>query len=158
MRHAGRADDCQMIRKILVSSDGSALAELAVSKAIELAKATGASVVAVMVTEPPPLRMYGYPIPPGTETQSHYDDEQQQLSLKILEPIKRAAQAAGVPCAGSSVSSRSPGDAIVAAAEHEGCDLICIAMHQTRSLLGANPDRTTTRVLARARVPVLLCH
>lgn len=147
-----------MIRKILISSDGSALAERAVLKAIELAKVTGASVVGLMVTEPYPLSMYGEPTLPGAETAAHYDDEEQQLSQQILEPIKQAAQAAGVQYAGCSVSSRSPGDAIVATAEHEGCDLICMAMHHYLSLLGANLDRITTRVLARSKVPVLLCH
>lgn len=147
-----------MIRKILVSSDGSALADRAVNKAIELAKATGASVVGLMVTAPCPFTPYGDPMLLGIESVPHYDDEEQQLTQQILEPIKQAAQAAGVQYAGCSVSSRSPGDAIVSTAEHEGCDLICMVMHPCLSLLGANLDKITARVLARSRVPVLLCH
>lgn len=147
-----------MIRKILISSDGSALSERAVKSGIELAKATGASVVGLLVTEPYPLRMYGDLMLSGLEPMQHYYDEERQLAQRALAPIEQAAQTAGVRYSGSSVSSRSPGEAIIATAEQQGCDLICIAAENHRDLLGVHLGKETTRVLTHARVPVLLCH
>lgn len=146
-----------MIRKILISSDGSTLSEHAVKSGIELAKATGASVVGLLVTEPYPLRMYGDLMLSGIEPMQHYHDEERRLAQRALAPIERAAQTAGVRYSGSSVSSRSPAEAIIATAEEQGCDLICIAAENRHDLLGVHLGKEAARVLTHARVPVLLC-
>ena len=147
-----------MIRKILIPSDGSAVSERAINSAIELAKATGASLLGFMVTEPYPLKLYGDLMLRGIGAVQHYDDEERQLSQRVLAPLERAAHSAGVRYSGYSVSSRSPADAIVATAEHEGCDLICMGLRDHHKLLGDHLDPETTKVLTHAKVPVLVCH
>lgn len=147
-----------MIRKILISSDGTALSQPAVKSGIELAKATGASVLGLLVTEPYPLRFYGDLMLSGIEPMQHYQDQERQLAQRALAPIAQAAESAGVRYSGSSVSSGSPADAIIATAEQQGCDLICIATENHHDFLGVHLDRETTRVLTHARVPVLVCH
>jgi nucleotide-binding universal stress UspA family protein len=147
-----------MIRKILIPIDAAASTDHAVTSGIELAKATGASVLGLAVTEPYPLRMYGELMLSGIEPLQHYRDQGRELAERALAPMERAAKAAGVGYRGSSVSSRSPADAIVAAAEREGCDLICMACEDHRDLLGVHLGRDTTWVLTHTQVPVLICH
>jgi nucleotide-binding universal stress UspA family protein len=81
-----------------------------------------------------------------------------RLAQHVLAPIERTAETAGVSYSGSSVSSGSPADAIVATAEQQGCDLICMASEDHRDLLGVHLGSETTRVLTHARVPVLICR
>ena len=147
-----------MIRKILISSDGSASADQSVENAIELAKATGASVLGFAVTKPYPMAMYGDLMLRGIETVQHYDEEARQLSKRLLTRIEQAAETAGVRYAGYSVSSKSPAAAIIATAEKEGCDLICMALHDRYNVLGSHLDPEMTKVLTHARVPILVCH
>jgi nucleotide-binding universal stress UspA family protein len=147
-----------MIRKILIPSDGSTLSARAVQSGIELAKATGAAVVGLMVIDPYPLKMYGDLMFKGIEPMQHYHDEERQLALRALAPIETAAGAAGVRYSSSSMSSRSPADAIIATADQEGCDLICMATKDHRDLLGVHLGKETVKVLTHARVPVLVCH
>lgn len=147
-----------MIRKIQIPSDGPDFSERAVESAMELAKATGASVVGCVVTEPYPLRMYGDLMFRGIETVRDYNSEERLLSQRSLAKVERAAAIAGVRYAGYSVSSHSPADAIIAAAEDEGCDLIGIAVHDHHNLFGGRLDEETTKVLTHTKVPVLVCR
>jgi nucleotide-binding universal stress UspA family protein len=147
-----------MIRKILISSDGSALAHHAVTSGIDLAKATGASVVGLAVTEPYPLNMYGKLMLSGIDALQQYRDQEREIAKRALAPMEQAAKAAGVNYSSSSIESRSPADAIIAAAEQEGCDLICIASEDRRGLIGVHLSSETTWILTHARVPVLICH
>ena len=147
-----------MIRKILIPSDGSALAERAVERGIELAKATGASVLGLVVTEPFPTKMYGELMLSGVESLQHYFDQEREVAQRTLSPIEAAAKAAGVSFNGYSIPSDSPANTIVATAEQEGCDLICMASEDHSNLLGVHMARKTTWIVTHARVPVLLCH
>ena len=147
-----------MIRKILIPSDGSAAAEHAVESGIELAKAMRARVVGLAVTEPFPLKMYGQLMLAGVGPLQHYNDHERELAARTLAPVEQAAIAAGVAYRSASISSSSIADAVIATAEQERCDLICLAAHDRHDLLGAHLDRDTAWILTHARVPVLLCH
>ena len=147
-----------MIRKILIPSDGPDFSERAVESAMELAKATGASVVGCVVTEPYPLRMYGDLMLRGIDTVREYNSEERLQSQRRLAKVERAAAAAGVGYAGYAVSSHSPADAIIATAEDEGCDLICIALRDRHNFFGSYLDHELTKVLTHTKVPVLVCH
>ncbi len=114
--------------------------------------------VALMVTEPYPRKMYGELMLSGIEPLRHYHDQERQLAERVLAPIEHAADAAGVGYSSCCVSGRSLADAIIATAEHEGCDLICMASENQRDLLGVHLARDATRVLTHARIPVLICH
>jgi nucleotide-binding universal stress UspA family protein len=147
-----------MIRRILVPCDGSSAAEHALRSGIELAKATRATVVGLAITEPFPLKMYGELMVAGVGPLQHYNDQERALAEHALAPVEKAARAAGVDYLSASVSNSSAADAIISAAEQESCDLICLAAHDRRNLLGTHLDHDTVWVLAHARVPVLLCH
>ena len=147
-----------MIQKILIPSDGSALANHAVTSGIDLAKATGASVVGLAVTEPYPLDMYGELMLSGINPLQQFHAEERKLAERALAPMEQAAKAAGVKYRSSSVESRSRADAIVATAEREGCDLICMASEDRRGLLRAHLSSETAWILTHTTVPVLICH
>jgi nucleotide-binding universal stress UspA family protein len=147
-----------MIHKILIPSDGSELADHAVKSGIELARATRACVVGLAVTEPYPLNMYGELMFSGFDSLLHFHDEGQEFAERALAPMEKAAKAAGISYRSSTVFSRSPADAIVSAAEREGCDLICMATEERRDLLGPHLSREAIWILTHTRVPVLICH
>ncbi len=147
-----------MIHKILVTSNGSSVSQRTVQNAIDLARATGASIVGFRATEPFPLRLYGDLMWGGVEWMQQHDEEERELSQRLLAPLEQAADDAGVGYTAQTVSSSSPAEAIVAAAEREGCDLICMPSHERHHLLGTGLDAATTKVLARSKIPVLVCH
>lgn len=74
----------------------------------------------------------------------------------ILGKAEAAARAAGVDCRGVTAVSDRPAEAILDAAEREGCDLIFISSHGPTSLGGLMLGSQTLKVLAGARVPVLV--
>ena len=84
-----------MYQKILVPTDGSALADQAVSAAIDYARCAGAVVVAFSVAQP-------YPMLPMVDGAMMIDPvvdsaELQRLAQQAVDAIARTAQAAGSP-------------------------------------------------------------
>lgn len=79
--------------------------------------------------------------------------EQAEAALARAEAI---ALMADVPCSRRWRISDRPYEAIVAAAEEYGCDLIFIASHGRRGLDRSTLGSQTTRVLAVSRLPVLV--
>jgi nucleotide-binding universal stress UspA family protein/hemerythrin-like domain-containing protein len=75
----------------------------------------------------------------------------------VLMKATAAAKAAGVPCAAIARTSDHPADAIVRAAQDEGCDLIVMASHGPASGWSSwLHDSQTERVLRHAPVALLV--
>jgi len=147
-----------MIKRILVYSDGSPMAEHAAKQGVELAKATGASVIGLALAAPYPLRLYGELMVSGVQTLQHYRQQAGASAQAVLAPLEQAAKAAGIGYTASAVTGSSLAEAIVATAEAQGCDLICMGAQDHRDLLGVHLGKEMERVLTKARMPVLVCH
>jgi len=147
-----------MINKILIPSDGSAHSERAVEKGIELAKATGASIVAFTVTEPYPVRKYGDLIMEGIAPLKTYGEQVQQAAKRVLAAVEQRVKAAGLRFEGYMASSESPAEAIVEAADKHGCDLICMASHGRKGPASVLLGSETTKVLTHAKISVFVCR
>ena len=148
-----------MYRHILIPTDGSELAERAVTHGLSLAKSVGAK-VSVIVAEQPfdwisVSEATGRRI--SEETAKHAEQIKKHAT-GVLNCAANAAKQAGVSCDTIQVESEQPYQAIIAAAKNKGCDLIVMASHGRSGLSGVLLGSVTNKVLTHTKTPVLVCH
>jgi nucleotide-binding universal stress UspA family protein len=146
-----------MYRHILIPTDGSELAERAVTNGLSLAKSLGAKTV-IIVEEPiwlgaPSLAEYG-----ALDELSKYTEQIKNYHASVLDRAADVARQAGVPCETIQVKDAKPYQAIIATAADRGCDLIVMATHGHGGLSAVLLGSVTNKVLTHAKVPVLVCH
>lgn len=145
-----------MYKRILLPTDGSDLALAAAQHGLKLAKATGASVLALYAS-PPFETPAGFEfVPAPLLPVDVYEKSAKEAAAKYLGAVEQAAAKAGVACKTRHVRSLSPADAIVATAEGDKCDLIVIGSHGRGSFRSLLLGSVTARVLALCAVPVLV--
>ncbi|MBV8697232.1 universal stress protein [Bradyrhizobium sp.] len=127
-----------MYRHILIPTDGSELAERGVTHGLALAKSIGAKVFIIYVVEPL-LAVTGD-------------------FASVLDRAENAAREAGIPCETIQVENVPPHQAIIAAAEDKGCDCIVMSWHGRSGLSTLLIGSVTSKVLAYAKTPVLVCR
>ena len=143
-----------MLAKMLVPTDGSELSLKAVHGAIDLAKRLGSSLVGMTVCEPYPLPHMARHTP--IESHVHYEERVHQEAEARLVPLAEAAKAAGIAVTTVVVSSNSPYEAIIQAAEAQGCDSIVMSSHGRRGISGLLLGSETQKVLTHSKIPVLV--
>ena len=142
-----------MYRRILLTHDGSELADQAVTHAGALAKATGAEVVVLQIVDSvsqimaqmAPVSMEPMSAGPATvDIAEESVSSQHQEADQNLAAVRATLEAAGAPKVTVVVAEGRPQDAIVEAAEQLGCDLVVMATHGRsglgRVLLGSVAD------------------
>ena len=144
-----------MYKHILIATDGSELAQKAVSQGLELAKRLDARVTAVTVTEPWPVAvaggmMVGSPI-------KEYEHVVTQEANRVLAGVSDLAGKFGVACSGVHLADQYPAEGIVEQANAKSCDLIVMASHGRRGLAKVVLGSQANKVLALSTVPVLVC-
>ena len=127
-----------MYRHILIPTDGSELAERGVAHGLALAKSVGAKVYVIYVVEPL-LAVTGD-------------------FASVLDHAEIAAKEAGVSCETIQVENVPPHQAIIEAAEDKGCNLIVMSWHGRSGLSMLLIGSVTSKVLAYAKTPVLVCR
>jgi nucleotide-binding universal stress UspA family protein len=145
-----------MFKRIMIPTDGSALAGKAVRAGMEMAKALGARVVGYYAVESVDqlYRAEGYRAPP-----SAIKDLQGRLAErgeKILAGISKAAMEAGVPCEVLMTSPGTPHQGIIDVAKKKKCDVIFMATHGRGRLASLVNGSVTQKVLAQSKIPVLV--
>ena len=125
-----------MYRHILIPTDGSELAERGVAHGLALAKSLGAKVSAINVVEPIFAVTGDF--------------------ASVLDRVAIAAEEAGVSCETIQVENVPPHQAIIAAAEDKGCDLIVMSSHGLSGLSAIVLGSVTNKVLTHTKVPVLV--
>jgi len=148
-----------MYRNILIATDGSALAEKAVSHALSLAKSVGAKVTAVIVEAP--FNVYDVPesrLPQMSEAFAQHAAHIKQHAATVLNRVANGAKAAGIACDTVQVEHDHPYQAIIATAKDKGCDLIVVASHGRSGISAVLLGSVTSKVLAHTSIPVLVCH
>lgn len=143
-----------MFKRILIPTDGSELATLAVDRGLELARTIGAEVVFVTVLEP--FRALTTNPARNRELVEAFNAESAQEADAILGAAGEKARAAGVPAKAVLRRSDHPFLEIGAVAEAEDADLIVISSHGrkgvTRMVLGSQ----TAKLLTTTTRPVLV--
>lgn len=145
-----------MFKHILIPTDGSEVSRKAVVAGIGLAKAVGAKVTAFYAAPSATPIVYKHFLPVGYMTPQKHAQAIKRAAAHYLEVAARAAAAARVPCETASQTSDFPAEAILAAAAKRKCDLIYMASHGRRGLKAVLLGSETQKVLAHAKIPVLV--
>ncbi len=77
---------------------------------------------------------------------------------RVLQAAAKEAQAKEVSCTVLRARARHPWRAILGAARRHGCDLIGRGSHGRGGVVGELLGGQATQVLARSRIPVLVCR
>lgn len=149
-----------MFRNILVPTDGSALSRRAVVYAVRLAREQKARVTGLWVGPAwePNLYAYGESVPRGFVSPKAHAAHIRKAGARPLGAVRKLAAAAGVPCDCSCVEGAFPYLEIIKAARRSRCDLIVMASHSRRGISRLLLGSQTSKVLALADVPVLVCR
>ena len=139
-----------MYRHILIPTDGSELAERAVTHGLSLAKFVGAKVTVVIAEE----RVGSWS--GAAEAFIKYTEEIKKHAASVLDRAATATKHAGVPCDTTQVEGVQPYEAIIATATARGCDLIVMASHGCSGLSAVVLGSVTNKVLTYTKVPVLV--
>ena len=147
-----------MYHHILISTDGSELGTKGLDHGLTLAKALGAKVTIITVTEryPSYIGSAGEVWIAATELETEFEESRKQQAEGILKTAAEAAGRMGVPAQVLHVPNALPAEAIVAVAKEKDCSLICMSSHGRRGLGRLLLGSQTAEVLAHSPVPVLV--
>jgi nucleotide-binding universal stress UspA family protein len=145
-----------MFKHILVPTDGSPLSSDTVKRAIAFAKETGARVTFFFAKPDYPVAFYGEGALIDPTTPDKFSEMAEKQAQEILAAHEANAKAEGVASASLSSVSDIPYEAIIAAAETSGADLIFMASHGRRGISGLLLGSETQKVLTHSKIPVLV--
>jgi nucleotide-binding universal stress UspA family protein len=145
-----------MFKHILVPTDGSEFSMSTVARAIAFAKEAGASITAFYAKPEYPVTYYGEGALIDPTTPEKFAEMADQQAQKHLGAVAKLCEEAGVPCTTDSATSDIIYEAIIAASEKAGCDLIFMASHGRRGLSALILGSETHKVLTHSKIPVLV--
>jgi nucleotide-binding universal stress UspA family protein len=143
-----------MFKHILLPTDGSKLSEGAIFRGIELARQVGASVTGLYVA--PDFHILAYRLASIEDNKAEFAIDRAETATRYLDFISRIAAEARVPCDTVTEVSDHPYQVICRVVEKAGCDLIVMASHGRRGVVGLLLGSETQRVLTHTRVPVMV--
>ena len=142
-----------MFKNILVPVDGSATAQLAVEKAIGLAKAFDSRVTAIFVIDPYPFTGVGTDFAYG---QAEYLSAATAEANAAIKVAKTVFEQAGVSVATSVIESHAAWRGVVEAAASLQADLIVMGSHGRSGLEKLVLGSVTQAILSHTQLPVLV--
>ena len=148
-----------MYQQILIPTDGSALANKAVTHGIELAKAVGAKITVLTVEQP--FNVFDVTASRTNRMPEAFAAHAKQIkehASTVLNQAADAAKRAGVPCDTIQVELDQPYEAIIKTAKDKNCDAIVMASHGRSGISAVLLGSVTNKVLAHTDIPVLVCH
>ena len=145
-----------MYQHLLIATDGSELADKAVSQGLGLAKSLGSRVTVVVVSEPWTAVVSGeaaiaFPI-------QDYERTVTANATAVLAAVAANAGSRGVACETVHAKDQYPAEGIIATASKQGCDLIVMASHGRRGLKRLFLGSQTNSVVSQSTIPVLVCR
>lgn len=147
-----------MYKKILMPTDGSTLSQRAIEHGVSLARALGAEVTFMAVTTPF-HSVSGEPQMVANMPDSSKDFVHDYLASDAdgaLSKAKAVSADAGVQCDTACIENDRIYQGIIDTATERGCDLILMASHGHRGLVGVILGSVTQDVLAHSTIPVLV--
>ena len=145
-----------MYQRILVPTDGSTLSKKAVKSAIELAKATGAELVALNVVPRYPMSYLEGSVIRTPDEVARVEKQWAEQGQALAQKVQESAEAAGVKAKSVVAKSDLVAEAILAAVRKHKCDLIVMASHGRRGIKRLLLGSETQHVLTHGEVPVLV--
>lgn len=145
-----------MYRKILITTDGSAVSKHTACAGVDFARQMGAQVLALFVAPEYQYPVYVEIIPPTYPSEAEYIAQMERIGNEHLAVILDKARAAGVEAAGLVAFADGAAGKIVEVAGTQDCDLIFMGSHGRSGwgqlLLGS----VTNKVLSHTAKPVLV--
>ena len=145
-----------MFKHILVPTDGSALSDSTVARAVSFAKETGARITFFYSQPDFPMPIYGEGALIDPTTPEQFAKSAASEAEAILSKARGAAEASGVACDSDTAVNEVPYEAIIDASDRHGCDLIFMASHGRRGIAGLLLGSETQKVLTHSKTPVLV--
>lgn len=146
-----------MYSHILVPTDGSELSINGARQAIELAKLCKAKITVVMVSPTyHQAGQEGFIIPTVNTLRERWEEQMAERAKKVLDGICAEAAKAGVACESRHVFGDAPYEAIIDAANSNGCDMIAMGSHGHGGVKQLFVGSETTRVLSHTKLPVMV--
>jgi nucleotide-binding universal stress UspA family protein len=143
-----------MYQHIIVATDGSDIATEAMKHAVDLAKAIGAKLSAVTVTEP--FEMVAFAEQASVISPTDYRNSTNAYAERVLGAAKSAAQEAGIACQTIHAENRYPYQGIIEAAETNGADLVVIGSHGRSGIEGFLLGSQAVKLLTHCKIPALV--
>ncbi|WP_262298250.1 universal stress protein [Microvirga sesbaniae] len=143
-----------MYRNILIATDGSSLAARAVEHGTNLAKALGATVLLLTVTER--FHLFAIESDQLEETPSSFREHMQRQADHTLEEAAEIARNLGVEARTLHMEDDAPYRAIIRTAEDNVCDVIVMASHGRGGVSALLLGSETMKVLHHSNIPVLV--
>ncbi len=146
-----------MFKKVLIPTDGSALAAQSANAGISFARSVGAEVVALYVGQPFAATIgfdgmaAAYAI-----TDEDYEKASSEQAKKYLKSVVDRAETAGVKVSAESVTNFNVADGIVDASTKHNCDLIFMGSHGRSGLSRLLLGSVTAKVLSLSHIAVLV--
>lgn len=145
-----------MYKKILITTDGSAVSRHTACAGVEFARQMGAQVLVLYVAPSYQYPVYAEIVPPSYPSEEEYMAQLQRSGEEHTRGVVQAARAAGLLCEGMTAFADSASQKIVEVAEQQQCDLIFMGSHGRSGwgqlLLGS----VTNKVLSHTTKPVLV--
>ena len=147
-----------MYKHILIATDGSERAVRGVEAGVALAKAGGAKVTMVIVSEPFPNYDLGSKLGLFRDERAieSYAADCRRLAETVLAQAAEVAAAAGVSCETIHVPDDAPAAAIIETAKARGADLIVLTSQGRAGLERLMLGSQAERVVNRAETSVLV--
>lgn len=142
-----------MFMHILVPVDGSSTSQLAVEKAVGLAKAFGSRVTAIFVIDPYPFTGVGTDFAYG---QAEYLNAATAEANAAIAAAKAMIEKAGVTVDTAVIEAHAAWRGVVQAAESAQADLIVMGSHGRSGLEKLVLGSVTQAVLSHTHLPVLV--
>ncbi len=145
-----------MYRKILITTDGSAVSRMTACAGVSFAQQMGAEVLALFVAPEYQYPIYVEIIPPSYPSEDEYRAAMERAGREHTQSIVDACARKNVPCHSITAFADSAALKIVDVAERNDCNLIFIGSHGRSGwgqlLLGS----VTNKVLSHSKLPVLV--
>ena len=145
-----------MYRKILITTDGSAVSSKTACAGVAFAEQMGAEVLALFVAPEYQYPIYVEIIPPSYPSEEEYRAAMRRAGQEHVQDIQDSAARRGVHFEAMTLFAESAALTIVEVAAKHGCDLIFMGSHGRSGwgqlLLGS----VTNKVLSHSRIPVLV--
>jgi nucleotide-binding universal stress UspA family protein len=147
-----------MYNRILISTDGSDVAQRGVDHGLHLASQLGLEATIVTVTERYPVYSNGVGLDFSLSDAAlvEYTDAQTKQAEAILASARQAAERLGVSIDTLHVPNAQVGEAIIDCARERNCGLIVMASHGRRGLGRLILGSKTLEVLSHSEIPVLV--
>jgi nucleotide-binding universal stress UspA family protein len=143
-------------KRILVTTDGSALSRRAVTRAVGLASALGSELVALHVVPKFPMSYMDGEIALTRKQADIVEKRWAERGQRLVEEARKEAASKGVEARGVVLQSNAVADTVVAAARKEKCDLIVMASHGRSGIKRVLLGSETQHVLARTKIATLV--